>query len=203
MAERGFFPKEDVKTFRKIYSYLQGHPSMRDVPGVDMSTGSLAQGICASCGMALSAKLDNKDYRVYTILGDGELQEGQVWEAAMFAPHFKLDNLCIIVDNNGLQIDGEVKDVMNINSIPDKFRAFNWNVLEIDGHDFDEITKAFKSARSCKGKPTAIIAKTIKGKGVSFMENVASWHGVAPKEDEYNEAVKQLDAEIIRLGGVV
>ena len=203
LAERGFFPKEDIKTFRKIDSYLQGHPSMRHVPGVDMSTGSLGQGVCAANGMALAAKMDKKDYRVYSILGDGELQEGQVWEAAMFAPHYKLDNLCIMIDNNGLQIDGDVDKVMRVCSIADKFRAFNWNVIEINGHDFGEIFAAFDSARAYKGKPTAIIAKTIKGKGVSFMENVAGWHGMAPNTEQYQQAIKELNAEIIKLGGVI
>lgn len=203
LAERGFFPKADVKNFRKIDSYLQGHPSMRHVPGVDMSTGSLGQGVCAANGMALAAKLDKKDYRVYSILGDGELQEGQVWEAAMFAPQYKLDNLCIIVDNNGLQIDGDVSNVMNVCSIPDKFRAFNWNVIEINGHDFNEISAAFDSARACKGKPTAIIAKTSKGKGISFMENIAGWHGMAPKQSEYEQATEEINTEITRLGGAV
>ena len=201
LALKGFFPVEDLKTFRRIDSYLQGHPSMTDVPGVDMSTGSLGQGVCAAAGMAYAAKIDNKDYRVYSILGDGEIQEGQVWEAAMFAPHYKLDNLCIIVDNNGLQIDGNVSDVMNVANIADKFKAFNWNVIEIDGHNFDEIKAAFKAAKEVKGKPTAIIAKTFKGKGVSYMHNNAAWHGCAPKTEDYEIAVKELNDEIERLGG--
>lgn len=201
LALKGFFPTEDLKTFRSIDSYLQGHPSMKDVPGVDMSTGSLGQGVCAAAGMAYAAKLDNKDYRVYSILGDGEIQEGQVWEAAMFAPHYKLDNFCIIVDNNGLQIDGNVSDVMNVASIADKFRAFNWNVIEIDGHNFDEIKAAFKAAKEVKGKPTAVIAKTVKGKGVSYMLNNPAWHGSAPKTEDYEIAVKELNDEIERLGG--
>ncbi len=201
LALRGFFPVEDLKSFRNINSYLQGHPSMKDVPGVDMSTGSLGQGVCTAAGMAYAAKLDNKDYRVYSVLGDGEIQEGQVWEAAMFAPHYKLDNLCIIVDNNGLQIDGNVSDVMNVANIADKFKAFNWNVIEIDGHNFDEIKAAFKVAKEFKGKPTAIIAKTFKGKGVSYMHNNPAWHGNAPKTPDYEIAVKELNDEIERLGG--
>ena len=201
LALKGFFPVEDLKTFRRIDSYLQGHPSMKDVPGVDMSTGSLGQGVCTAAGMAYAAKLDNKNYRVYSILGDGEIQEGQVWEAAMFAPHYNLDNLCIIVDNNGLQIDGDVSKVMNVANIADKFKAFNWNVIEIDGHNFDEIKAAFKTAKETKGKPTAIIAKTFKGKGVSYMHNNAAWHGCAPKTEDYEIAVKELNDEIVRLGG--
>lgn len=201
LALRGFFPAEDLKTFRRIDSYLQGHPSMSDVPGVDMSTGSLGQGVCAAAGMAYAAKLDNKDYRVYSILGDGEIQEGQVWEAAMFAPHYKLDNLCIIIDNNGLQIDGDVTEVMNVSSIADKFKAFNWNVIEINGHNYDEIKAAFKAAKETKGKPTAIVANTHKGKGVSYMCDNYAWHGCAPKESDYETAVKELNDEIVRLGG--
>jgi len=201
LALKGFFPVEDLKTFRRIDSYLQGHPSMKDVPGVDMSTGSLGQGVCTAAGMAYAAKLDNKNYRVYSILGDGEIQEGQVWEAAMFAPHYNLDNLCIIVDNNGLQIDGDVSKVMNVANIADKFKAFNWNVIEIDGHNFDEIKAAFKTAKETKGKPTAIIAKTFKGKGVSYMHNNAAWHGCAPKTEDYEIAVNELNDEIVRLGG--
>lgn len=196
LAERGFFPKEDLKTFRNINSYLQGHPDMKGVPGVDMSTGSLGLGISAACGMALSAKHFNKDYRVYTVLGDGELGEGQVWEAAMFAAHYKLDNLCAFIDFNGLQIDGKITDVMNSTPIDEKFRAFNWNVIVIDGHDFDQIEKAVNEAKATKGKPTMIVAKCIKGKGVSFMENQAGWHGKAPNAEQYEQAVAELKAEL-------
>ncbi len=196
LAERGFFPKEDLKTFRNINSYLQGHPDMKGVPGVDMSTGSLGLGISAACGMALSAKHYNKDYRVYTVLGDGELGEGQVWEAAMFAAHYKLDNLCAFIDFNGLQIDGKITDVMNSTPIDEKFRAFNWNVIVIDGHDFDQIEKAVNEAKATKGKPTMIVAKCIKGKGVSFMENQAGWHGKAPNAEQYEQAVAELKAEL-------
>ena len=173
LAECGFIPKEDIKTFRNAESYLQGHPDMKGVPGVDMSTGSLGQGISAACGMALAAKVDKKDYRVYTILGDGECEEGQVWEAAMFAAHYKLDNLTAFLDFNGLQIDGDVREVMNPTPFDKKFEAFNWNVIVIDGHNFEEIEKAVNEAKMVKGKPTIIIANTVKGKGVSFMENQA------------------------------
>lgn len=193
LAERGFFPKEDLTTLRKIGSHLQGHPCIAHTPGVDMSSGSLGQGISAAVGMALAAKLQNKDYRVYTLLGDGEIQEGQVWEASMFAGHKKLDNLVVIVDNNGLQIDGNIEDVCSPYPIADKFKAFNFNVVEIDGHDFDQIADAFKAARECKGMPTAIIAKTVKGKGVSFMENQASWHGSAPNDEQFEIAMKDLE----------
>lgn len=196
LAERGFFPKEDLKTFRNINSYLQGHPDMKGVPGVDMSTGSLGLGISAACGMALSAKHYNKNYRVYTVLGDGELGEGQVWEAAMFAAHYKLDNLCAFIDFNGLQIDGKITDVMNSTPIDEKFRAFNWNVIVIDGHDFDQIEKAVNEAKATKGKPTMIVANCIKGKGVSFMENQAGWHGKAPNAEQYEQAVAELKAEL-------
>lgn len=196
LAERGFFPKEDLKTFRNINSYLQGHPDMKGVPGVDMSTGSLGLGISAACGMALSAKHYNKDYRVYTVLGDGELGEGQVWEAAMFAAHYKLDNLCAFIDFNGLQIDGKITDVMNSTPIDEKFRAFNWNVIVIDGHDFDQIEKAVNDAKATKGKPTMIVANCIKGKGVSFMENQAGWHGKAPNAEQYEQAVAELKAQL-------
>ena len=194
LAERGFFPKEDLVTLRKTASYLQGHPDMKGVPGVDMSTGSLGQGISTACGMALSAKVSGDSYRVYTVLGDGESEEGQVWEAAMFAAHYKLDNLVAIVDLNGLQIDGPITEVMNPTPHDEKFRAFGWNVITIDAHNFDEIESAFKQARETKGKPTAIIAKSTKGKGVSYMENACEWHGQAPKEDLYNVAIADLTA---------
>ena len=194
LAERGFFPKEDLKTLRKTASYLQGHPDMKGVPGVDMSTGSLGQGISAACGMALSAKLSGDSYRVYTILGDGESEEGQVWEAAMFASHYKLDNLVAFLDLNGLQIDGPITEVMNPTPHDEKFLAFGWNVITIDAHSFDEIESALKQARETKGKPTAIIAKSVKGKGVSYMENACEWHGQAPKEDLYKVAIADLDA---------
>jgi len=199
LAERGFIPVEDIKTFRRSDSYLQGHPDMKGTPGVEMSTGSLGQGVCAANGMALAAKLDNKDYRVYSVLGDGELEEGQVWEAAMFAAHYKLDNVCAFIDFNGLQIDGDITKVMNPTPIDKKFEAFGWNVITIDAHNYDEIKAALKSAKETKGKPTAIIAKSVKGKGVSYMENNAAWHGAAPKEDEYNQAIKELDAKIAEL----
>ena len=192
LAERGFFPKEDLLTLRHVGSYLQGHPDMKKIPGVDMSSGSLGQGISAAVGMALAAKLQNKDYRTYTLLGDGEIQEGQVWEAAMFAGSRKLDNLVVIVDNNGLQIDGPIDEVNSPYPIGAKFEAFNFNVVEIDGHDFDQIADAFKQAKECKGKPTAIIMKTIKGKGVSFMENQVGWHGKAPNDEEYAVAMEDL-----------
>ena len=194
LAEKGFFPKEDLKTLRKPDSYLQGHPNMHDVPGVDMSTGSLGQGISAAVGMALGAKLSGKDWRVYTILGDGEIQEGQVWEAAMFAAAKKLDNLLAVVDNNNLQIDGTVEEVNSPYPISEKFKAFGWNVIEIDGHDFDQIDSAFSAAELCKGCPTAVIAKTIKGKGVSYMENQVGWHGSAPNEEQYQQAMAELRA---------
>lgn len=199
LAERGFFPVEDIKTFRHVDSYLQGHPDMKGVPGVDMSTGSLGQGICAANGMALAAKLDGKSYRVYTILGDGELEEGQVWEAAMFAPHYKLDNLTAFVDFNGLQIDGDITKVMNPTPIDKKFEAFGWKVITINAHDMDEIKNAIAAAKATKGKPTVIIAKSIKGKGVSYMENQASWHGSAPNDEQYEQAMKELDAKIKEL----
>ena len=193
LAERGFFPKEDLLTLRHVGSYLQGHPDMKKIPGVDMSSGSLGQGISAAVGMALAAKLQNKDYRTYTLLGDGEIQEGQVWEAAMFAGSRKLDNLVVIVDNNGLQIDGPIDEVNSPYPIGAKFEAFNFNVVEIDGHDFDQIADAFKQAKECKGKPTAIIMKTIKGKGVSFMENQVSWHGSAPNDEQCKQALEELE----------
>lgn len=193
LAQRGYFPVEDLKTLRHIGSYLQGHPDMKHIPGVDMSSGSLGQGISAAVGMALAAKLQNKDYRTYTLLGDGEIQEGQVWEAAMFAGSRKLDNLVVIVDNNGLQIDGPIDEVNSPYPIGAKFEAFNFNVVEIDGHDFDQIADAFKQAKECKGKPTAIIMKTIKGKGVSFMENQVSWHGSAPNDEQCKQALEELE----------
>ena len=193
LAERGFFPKEDIKTLRKTASYLQGHPDMKGVPGVDMSTGSLGLGISTACGMALSGKVRNKDYRVYTVIGDGESEEGQVWEAAMFAAHYKLDNLVCVLDLNGLQIDGAITEVMNPTPHDEKFRAFGWNVVTIDAHNFDEIESAFEVAKATKGKPTVIIAKSVKGKGVSYMENACEWHGQAPKEDLYKVAVADLE----------
>ena len=194
LAERGFFPKDDLKTLRKTASYLQGHPDMKGVPGVDMSTGSLGQGISAACGMALSAKISGDGSRVYAILGDGESEEGQVWEAAMFASHYKLDNLVAVLDLNGLQIDGPITEVMNPTPHDEKFLAFGWNVISIDAHNFDEIESAFKQARETKGKPTVIIARSIKGKGVSYMENACEWHGQAPKEDLYKVAIADLNA---------
>ena len=193
LAHKGYFPVEDLVTLRHIGSHLQGHPCMQHTPGLDMSSGSLGQGISAAVGMALSAKLRNKSYRVYTLLGDGEIQEGQVWEAAMFAGARKLDNLVVIVDNNGLQIDGPIDEVNSPYPIGAKFEAFNFNVVEIDGHDFDQIADAFKQAKECKGKPTAIIMKTIKGKGVSFMENQVGWHGKAPNDEEYKIAMEELE----------
>lgn len=196
LAEAGFFDKEELKTFRHIDSRLQGHPDMKHIPGVDMSTGSLGLGISAACGMALSAKAYKKDYRVYALLGDGEIEEGQVWEAAMYAPHYKLDNLCIFVDLNGLQIDGSTAEVMNSSPLDKKFEAFGWNTLTIDGHNYEEIKKALRDARGTKGKPTAVIMKTVKGKGVSYMENSVKWHGVAPNEEEYEKAISELDAHI-------
>ena len=199
LAERGFFSVEDIKTFRHTDSYLQGHPDMKGVPGVDMSTGSLGQGICAANGMALAAKLDGKSYRVYTILGDGELEEGQVWEAAMFAPHYKLDNLTAFVDFNGLQIDGDITKVMNPTPIDKKFEAFGWNVITINAHDIDEIKNAISEAKATKDKPTVIIAESIKGKGVSYMENQASWHGSAPNDEQFEQAIKELDIKIKEL----
>ena len=193
LAHRGFFPVEDLTTLRKVGSYLQGHPDMKHIPGVDMSSGSLGQGISAAVGMAISAKLSNDDYRVYTLLGDGEIQEGQVWEASMLAGHRKLDNLVVIVDNNNLQIDGKITDVNSPYPIYKKFEAFNFHVINIDGNDFDQIEAAFKEARNTKGMPTAIIAKTIKGKGVSFMEDQAGWHGKAPNDEQYAQAMEELE----------
>lgn len=194
LANRGYFPVEDLPTLRHLGSYLQGHPCMQETPGVDMSSGSLGQGISAAVGMALAAKLDNKDYRVYTLLGDGEIQEGQVWEASMFAGAKGLDNLVVIVDNNGLQIDGKIEDVCSPYPIDKKFEAFNFHVINIDGHDFDAIRAAFAEAKKTKGMPTAIIMKTVKGKGVSYMENNAGWHGKAPNDEEYKVAMDDLAA---------
>ena len=193
LAERGFFDKEDLKSFRKIESNLQGHPDLNKVPGVDMTSGSLGQGLSIANGMAIAGKMDNKDYRVYTILGDGEIEEGQVWEAAMTANKYKLDNLCVIVDNNNLQIDGTIEEVMSSYPIDEKFKSFGFNVLTIDGNNIEEILSAFEIAKQTKNKPTCIIAKTIKGKGVSFMENKAEWHGKAPNEEEYIQAMKDLN----------
>ena len=194
LAERGLL-HEDLLTFRKLNSNLQGHPNMNSVAGVDMSTGSLGQGISAAVGMAIANKLGKNDYRVYAMLGDGECEEGQVWEAAMAASHYHLDNLCAIVDFNGLQIDGNVQDVMDPTPIDKKFESFGWNTINIDGHDFDDIRNAFKVARECKGKPTMILAHTIKGKGVSYMENAANWHGVAPNEEQLKIALEELEGK--------
>lgn len=193
LAHRGFFPVKDLTTLRKLGSYLQGHPCLQHVPGVDMSSGSLGQGISAAVGMALSAKMDGKDFRVYTLLGDGELEEGQVWEASMFAGHRKLDNLVVIVDNNGLQIDGPVSEVCSPYPIDKKFEAFNFHVINVDAHDFDAIRAAFKEARETKGMPTAIIAHSLKGKGVSFMEGSVAWHGTAPNDEQYAVAMADLE----------
>ena len=193
LAQKGFFPKEDLVTLRHTGSYLQGHPDMKHIPGVDMSSGSLGQGISAAVGMAIAGKLDNADYRVYTLLGDGEIQEGQVWEASMLAAHRKLDNLVVIVDNNNLQIDGEITEVNSPYPIDKKFEAFNFHVINIDGNDFDQIDAAFKEAKTVKGQPTAIIAKTVKGKGVSFMENQVGWHGKVPNDEEYKIAMEELE----------
>ena len=193
LAEKGYFPKEDLKTLRHTGSYLQGHPDMKHIPGIDMSSGSLGQGVSVAVGMAAAGKYDKKDYRVYTLTGDGEIQEGQIWEAAMWAGHRKLDNLVVIVDNNNLQIDGSVEDVCSPYPIDKKFEAFNFHVINIDGNDFDQIRAAFKEARETKGMPTAIIAKTVKGKGVSFMENAAGWHGKAPNDVDYEIAMADLE----------
>ncbi len=193
LAEKGYFPKEELMNLRKTDSMLQGHPDMKGTPGVDMSTGSLGQGLSAANGMALAGKLDNKSYRVFVLIGDGELQEGQIWEGAMTAAHYKLDNVTAFIDNNGLQIDGFNKDVMNVEPIKEKWEAFGWHTITIDGHDFEEIEKAVEEAKNTKGKPTAIIAKTVKGKGVSFMENEAGWHGVAPNEEQSKQALKELE----------
>ncbi len=193
LANRGFFPVEDLKNLRHIGAYLQGHPDMKHTPGVDMSSGSLGQGISVAVGMATSAKLNNEDYRVYTLLGDGEIEEGQVWEAAMFAGHKKLDNLVVIIDNNNLQIDGTIDEVNSPYPIDKKFEAFNFHVINVDGNNFEQLDKAFKEARTVKGQPTAIIAKTVKGKGISFMENQVYWHGVAPNDEQYEMAMKELE----------
>ena len=202
LALRGFFPVEDLLSLRKVGSYLQGHPNMNTVPGVDMSTGSLGQGISAACGMALAAKLKGKTNRVYTLLGDGEIQEGQVWEACMLASHYKLDNLCAIVDNNGLQIDGDVAKVMSPYPIVDKLEAFGFHVTAIDGHDFEAIEEALNTAKTVKGQPSAIVMKTVKGKDVSFMENNAGWHGVAPNDAQYEQAMGELRAKLSELEGM-
>ncbi|MCL2697191.1 MAG: transketolase [Oscillospiraceae bacterium] len=199
LANCGFFPVDELKTLRKSGSRLQGHPVMDKVPGVDMSTGSLGQGISAAAGMALSGKTSGDSYRVYAVLGDGELQEGMVWEAAMFAAHHKLDNLCAIVDNNGLQIDGNIDDVMSPNPIDEKWKAFGWNVICIDAHDFDQIEKAFYEAKCKEGQPTVIIQKSVKGKGVSFMEGLAGWHGAAPNDEQYATAISELKAALNEL----
>lgn len=193
LANREFFNVEELKTFRSLNSNLQGHPDMKHIPGVDMTTGSLGQGLSSANGMAIAAKMDKKDYRVYCILGDGEIEEGQIWEAAMTSNKYKLDNLCVIVDNNNLQIDGTIEEVMNSYPIDEKFRSFGFQIIHIDGHDIDEIIKAFEVAREIKGKPTCIIAKTIKGKGVSFMENQVGWHGKAPNQEEYEQAMRELE----------
>ena len=192
LAEKGFIEQEELKGFRNINSILQGHPDMKKIPGVDMSTGSLGQGLSVANGMAIAGKLDKKDYRVYCIVGDGEIEEGQIWEAAMTAGHYKLDNLCLIIDNNNLQIDGKITEVMNSTPIAEKFKSFGFNVIKIDGNDIEEIEEAFKKARKAKDRPTAIIAKTIKGKGVSFMEDKAEWHGKAPSKEEYEIAMNEL-----------
>jgi len=196
LAEKGYFPKEELMKLRKIDSMLQGHPDMKGTPGVDMTTGSLGQGLAAANGMALAGKIDNKNYRVYALVGDGEVQEGMIWEAAMLAAHYQLDNLTVFLDHNGLQIDGSNKEVMNIEPIDEKFRAFGWHIINIDGHSFEEIINAIEEAKNTKGKPTMIIAKTVKGKGVSFMENEAGWHGKAPSEEETVKALEEL-------GGVI
>ena len=201
LALRGFFPVEDLKLFRSIKGHYSGHAEMRHVKGVDMSTGSLGQGISAAVGMALGGKVAKKDFRVYAVLGDGEIAEGQVWEAAMSAAKYNLDNLCAIVDVNGLQIDGATKDVMPSEPLDKKFEAFNWNVIKVDGHNFDELLEAFAQAEACKGKPTAVLMKTVKGKGVSFMENNAGWHGKAPNDEQYEQAKAEVEAKIAELEG--
>ena len=200
LAERGFFSKEELKSLRHIGAMLQGHPCIH-TPGVDMSSGSLGQGISAACGMALAGKISDKDYKVYTVLGDGEIEEGQVWEAAMFASHYKLDNLVAVVDNNGLQIDGSIEDVCSPYPIPEKFEAFGWYTITMDAHDFDDIEKAFNEAEKISGKPVAIIQKSIKGKGVSFMENQCSWHGTAPDKEQYEQAMNELNNALKELEG--
>ncbi len=203
LANRGFFPVDELKTLRHVGSILQGHPDMKHIPGVDMSSGSLGQGLSAAVGMAIAGKMDNKDYCVYCVCGDGEIQEGQIWEASMMASHRKLDNLTVIVDNNGLQIDGDISDVCSPYPIDEKFRAFGFEVINIDGHDFGQIRDAFAKAKTVKGKPTAIIAKTHKGRGVSYMTDQAGWHGKAPNEEQYNEAMKELmkQQDILEKGG--
>ena len=202
LALRGYFPEEDLLPLRQIGSHLQGHPNMNLTPGVDMSTGSLGQGVSTAAGMALAAKYQGEDCRVYTLLGDGEIQEGEVWEAFMFAHHYKLDNLCVIIDNNGLQIDGRVEDVMSPYPIPEKLRAFGFQVYEIDGHDFEQMETAFNQARETKGVPSAIVMKTVKGKGVSFMENQAGWHGKAPNDEEFEIAMNELSAQLAEVEGM-
>ncbi|MBO5287411.1 MAG: transketolase [Clostridia bacterium] len=201
MAIKGYFHRDELKNFRHLGALTQGHPDMKTMKGIDFSAGSLGQGFSVGCGIALAGKINNKDYRTYVMIGDGESQEGQIWEATMFAPHYKLDNLCLIVDNNGLQIDGKVKDVMNVMPYASKYKAFGWNVISIDGHNIEEILDAFAKARECKGKPTVIVAKTVKGKGVSFMENEAGWHGKAPNEEQYNIAKAELEEYLKSLGG--
>ena len=196
LAEKGFFSKDELKNLRQVGSFLQGHPDMKGTPGVDMTTGSLGLGVSAACGMALAAKIDGKDYRTYAIIGDGESQEGQVWEAAMFAAHYKLDNLCFILDLNGLQIDGKITEVMNPMPHDKKFEGFGFNVILADAHDFESIEAAFANARACKGKPSVIIANSVKGKGVSFMEDQASWHGAAPNDEQYAQAVAEIKASL-------
>ena len=201
LAEKGYFPKEDLLTLRQADSYLQGHPDMKHTPGVDMTTGSLGLGVSAACGMALAAKIDKKDYRTYAIIGDGESEEGQVWEAMMAANKYHLDNLCACVDVNGLQIDGETKDVMPTEPLDKKFESFGWHVIKIDGHDFEQIEAAYREAEQTKGQPTMILAKTVKGKGVSFMENNAGWHGKAPNDEQWAQAKAELEAKIKELEG--
>ena len=201
LAERGYFPKEDLLTLRHVGSYLQGHPDMKHIPGVDMSSGSLGQGLSAACGMALAGKMKQQDYRVYALCGDGEIEEGQIWEAAMFAGFRKLDNLCVIVDNNNLQIDGPIDEVCSPYPIDKKFEAFGFDVQTIDGHDFDAIEAAFAHAKTVKGKPSVIIAKTVKGKGVSYMENQVGWHGTAPNKEQYETAMQELTAALHELEG--
>lgn len=199
LAEKGFFDNEGLKTFRKIDGFLEGHPSMKMVPGVDMSTGSLGQGFSTALGMAIAAKLDKKDYRTYAILGDGEIQEGQIWETAMAAAHYKMDNLVAFLDRNGLQIDGKTSEVMGVAPVEDKFKAFGWKVININGHDFSEIIQALEEAKNSKGKPVMIVADTVKGKGISFMENQASWHGTAPNEEQKNLAIEELNEFLMNL----
>lgn len=203
LAKRGFFPREELMKFRKVGSILQGHPEMKGIPGVDMSTGSLGQGLSAANGMALAAKIDKKDYRVYSVIGDGESQEGMIWEAAMFASHYKLDNLTVFLDNNGLQIDGKNSDVMNVEPLDEKFKAFGWNVIKINGHCLNEIFSALEESKKIKDKPTIIIANTVKGKGVCFMENKAEWHGSAPNDQQTKEAIEELREleKVVKLGG--